>query len=65
MNACRPILLPGESAEPSVRQLPALAIRKLPDAVVITRWNSIAKAGGMLQETLIRFARLIEAEVSR
>ena len=33
--------------------------------VVVSLWNLIAQAGGTLQETLIRFARLIEAEVRR
>ena len=39
--------------------------RKLTPTDVVLLWNSVAQAGGTLQETLIRFARLIEAEVSR
>lgn len=65
MNDCRPSLQPGENAATGARQQSARAARALPDAVVIDLWNRVAQAGGSLNETLIRFARLIEAEVSR
>jgi len=66
VNGCRPALQqPGESVRTDAEKRPAVVSTPLPDAAVIAIWNGIAQAGGTLQETLIRFARLIEAEVRR
>lgn len=60
----RPIPVPPDAlhgATPAVLQPRS----RLSDKHILEFWNAIAQAGATLEATLIKFARLIEAEARR